>query len=151
MTDKVPIRVVSAAAELELPGPVCAEVFFPYVHVEATCNAPAFANPRRLPVNCLVDAVNDLAATADAFECVQIDVEPQAIVDARVGIAAARRTAQRYLFHHLGRRARAILDFGIETGSATVVYKRFFVVRSGIGQVLVDSTTGGSYALPQAT
>ncbi|MDX1509464.1 MAG: hypothetical protein R3358_14350 [Woeseiaceae bacterium] len=149
MTDRSVIDVISATADREMPAPDCREVFFPYVRVDATCRAPAFTGTRDLQICCLVDAVNGLAATADAFETEALRVDPQSVVAACTDIEQARRAAQRYLFHHLGRRARAIRDFGIEVTAARLVYKRFLVAQSNAGGVLIDSTTGGTYALPR--
>ena len=150
MTGRVTINVVNATARLDLPGPVCREVYFPYVHVEATCQAPAFADAAKLRIDCLVDAVNDLAATSDRFDVATVSADPRDVVNTSMVIDQARRTARRYLFHHLGRRAKAILDFGLELQTASLVYKRFLVVQSHAGSVLIDSTTGGTHALPCA-
>lgn len=150
MSDMLTIRVIRAAPDIEFPGPVCREVYFPYLEVEATCNAPGFARTRKLTLRCLVDGVNDLAATSDAFIVDDIKVKASAVVESCIDIARARRTARRYLFHHLGRRAKAILNFGLELHAAKPVYKRFLVVESDAGPLLVDSTTGGTYPLPAA-
>ena len=150
MDDRICIDVIDPAADLELPCVISDEVYFPYVHIEATCRSPGIATRGKLNLNCLVDAVNDLAATADSFNVHQLETEKHKVVIGNVGLPEARRSAQRYLFHHLGRRARAILDFGIELQAAKPVYKRFLIAETKAGRVLVDSTTGGTYALPGA-
>ena len=120
--------------------------YYPYYRFAAECRLPTLFGAKRLTVDCLVDGVNALAATADRSAIERCMVARADLVSLEVDEAQARRAAVRTLSHRLGRKLRVIAPIDAELGAASLVYKRFWIVRAAGARaevrVMVDSITG---------
>jgi len=138
---------VVASLTGDVEANVEAEVIYPYYCFDARCSVPTLAGRKSLSLVCLVDAVNGLGATADAFELTRETVCRAVAIEAEVDADDAERTASRTISHHLGRKLRTITSFDVEVRPRGLVHKRFWIVRSSEAKVMVDSTTGNLHPL----
>jgi hypothetical protein len=144
-------EATAAAAELPDPGAeFSGAVYYPFLHFSATYRLPGFLARREFRATCLVDARRGFAATADSFDVQEELVAEADVLDVRVPADTAENAARRYLSHALGRRLKAIADFGIETRYRGVVYKKFRVISIAEQRFIVDSVTGAIHPLPRA-
>lgn len=123
------------------------EIAYPYFCFDADCSLPTLAGRRPLRMVCLVDAVNGLGATADGFELEKRSLQSADLMASEIDDDEAAAIAERTVSHRLGRRLRTIASFDVSLSSRGLVYKRFWIVRSGDARVMVDSTTGGLHPL----
>lgn len=138
---RVAALTASGAASIER------RVHYPYFWYRASCAPRTLPGRRRFSPDCLVDAVGGRPTTADRFEVEHIADRDVTRLDARLDAAAAARVAAGFLRHRLARRLRTISDFGLELSDRGLVFKAYWVVRSGVVRVVVDSVTGGVYPL----
>ena len=96
---------------------------------------------------CLVDAVNGLGATADAFELKSESVPAKALLDIDVDADTAADTAHKTVTHRLGKKLRTISTFDVNLKARGIVNKRFWIVRTSDARIMVDSTSGGLHPL----
>jgi hypothetical protein len=100
-----------------------------------------------LSINCLVDGINALGATSDAFDVEQILVDEIEIMRMSVVNDEAHRAAYRILMHQLSRRLKMIASFDICLAKRGIVYKAFWILRSRNVRFMIDSVTGGMHPL----
>ena len=131
-------------------GPVVVErsVLYPYIAFTARCKLSTMIGTRTLSFDCLVDAVNGHAATADAFVTREIRQAEGMQLHPQISEDAAKRAAQRTATHRLSKKLRMIAPFDVQLESGGVVYKRFWIVRVGADRVMMDSVTGNAHPLP---
>lgn len=125
-------------------------VYYPYYRFETEARVRALVAERPIEVTCLVDARRGFASTADRFDVVDTPVDADCALDARLAPAAARRAACAYLRHALTRRFRTIADFGVEPGTAGMVYRKFWLLRCDGRVTMVDSVTGSLHVVGRA-
>jgi len=135
---------LSVVRELTLDDDAAVErkIYFPYFRFDAKCKVPALFGRKETVIPCLVDAINNVAATADPVAIDSTSVPAGSALPSDHSVDQAEREARRYLQHHLGRRLRTIADFGVELEALGIVHKAFWIVRSGSARVIVDSVTG---------
>ena len=123
------------------------ELIYPYHCFDAHCSVPTLAGRKLLSLVCLVDAINGLGATADAFELQWQTVPVATLMAATLGDDEAVGIASRTVAHHLGRKLRTITSFDVDVRARGLVHKRFWIIRSSEARVMVDSTTGNLHPL----
>jgi len=139
-------RLVARVAEDFVPR-VTGRVFYPYHRFRHRCSARTLFGEAALEVLCLVDGRTGVAATADPFEIVGLEVSGE-VIDSVIGREAARRIARRCVDHVVGRRRKALAASRTEILEEGMVHKPFWIVRCTNGskpsfRVLVDGVTGG--------
>jgi hypothetical protein len=122
-------------------------VFYPYHRFVADCIVPTMFGKESLSINCLVDGINALGATSDAFDVEQILVDEIEIMRMSVVNDEAHRAAYRILMHQLSRRLKMIASFDICLAKRGIVYKAFWILRSRNVRFMIDSVTGGMHPL----
>ena len=129
--------------------PVVSEgsVLYPYMGFTARCTIPTIIGRQSISVNCLVDGVNGLGATAHPFSTERIFAGDLVRLQAKITSDDARRTAQRTIAHRLGKQLKMIAPFNIQLKSTGVIYKRFWIIGIGDGRIMTDSVTGNMHAL----
>jgi len=123
------------------------QVFYPYFRFSAACTAPTLFGSKAFSTVCLVDACNGIAATADPVVVHDSSISMDKILVAKTDEREAKRTAQRFLTHQLGRRLRTIGNFGIGLEGYGLIYKVFWLVRCGETLVMIDSLSGCLHSL----
>lgn len=154
MAEQISITVIdgcvdrAAALEIVASLDTAAQVeverllYYPYQRFSATGCVPGLFANRDVESECLVDAINGVAATSDDFETREVEAESADVLEPQVAHSAARKSARRYVSHSLGRNSKSIADFMVAVVEAGVVYKAFWMVRSGRQRFIVDSATG---------
>lgn len=125
-----------------LPSYVESERFYPYFHFTADCRVPTLVGKQRVSIACLVDGVNGLGATVDPFLTEERHVNSDHLLQTEITFTDAFSAARRTITHQLGRKLRMIAGFDVDLDALGMVYKRFWIVRSGETLVMVDSATG---------
>lgn len=138
---------VAASLTGDLDARVESDRLFPYYCYDAACRVPTLSGRRKVSLVCLVDAVNGLGSTADAFELENASVPAGHLLETAIDAGEAARIAERTVTHALGRRARTIASFDAKVTPRGLVYKRFWIVRTNEARLLVDSTTAGWFPL----
>lgn len=122
-------------------------VWYPYYRFAIECEVPTLFGRKRVSMTCLVDGINDIAATADP-DSRAVRSEP---VDDRLAPkitpGMALRTAKRYMFHHLARHSRSIANFDTSVKPCGIYYREFRIADGGEHDLLVDCLTGSVYPL----
>ena len=121
------------------------EIHYPYFRVDTNCRLPKVSGQQTMQCTVLVDAVNEQGATADPVQLEDRTVAAQDTLGFTLTPDSASRVARRYAAHHLGRRARAITNFGVDVGDAELIHKSFWIARDGRRQVMIDSVTGEAW------
>ncbi len=122
-------------------------VLYPYIRFTASCSVPTMIGRKAISVDCLVDGINGLGATADPFStertvnCDEVRLQP------KITNEAAQRIAQRTVTHQLGRQFRMIAPFDVQLEAAGTIYKRFWIIMIGDGRIMTDSVTGNMHTL----
>ncbi|MDH4108170.1 MAG: hypothetical protein OEW35_07620 [Gammaproteobacteria bacterium] len=155
MTDRIELEVIEPGIDQVAVGDIAARLapgsdasvqrglWYPYFRFDADCSARALFGRRGMQLNCLVDGLTGLAATAPSF-CSTRDAVPRAdVLPASLMPDAALLAARRYLATSLGRGFRTIADFDIRLADRGTIHKLYWLVAIDDGQVLVDSLTGG--------
>lgn len=123
------------------------EVLYPYYWLKASFAVPTIAGRQEATLDCLVDAINGLGATADHFATDDVAVSATAPLSARIDTSEAHAIARRTITHRLGKKFRMIASFDVSVAWRGLVHKRFWIVRSGEARVMIDSTTGRMHPL----
>ena len=159
MTEEKTVRVIRGQVDLrtalENAGsiaagmPVLAErsVLYPYRAFRARCAVPTIAGAKTVSLTCLVDAINDCAATADQYETDAMPASGETRLSPKITERVAERTAWRTLTYGLGRKFRMIAAFGVRLEPAGTVYKRFWILKVGGERIMADSVTGCMHPL----
>jgi len=122
-------------------------VLYPYVRFTAECSVPTMVGRKHINVECLVDGVNGLAATADPVVAEERIADNETLLQTRISGDAARRSAQRTVTHQLGRKFKTIAAFDVALQPAGNIYKRFWIIRVGDSRIMTDSVTGNMHQL----
>lgn len=123
------------------------DMVYPYYCFDAECSIPTLAGRKKLPMVCLVDAVNGLGATADNFELKSESVGAESLLETEIDADTAGDIAHKTVTHRLGRKLRTISSFDVALKARGVVHKRFWIVRTKDARVMVDGTSGGLHPL----
>jgi len=122
-------------------------VLYPYVRFIAECSVPTLIGRKRISVECLVDGVNGLGATADPVVTDDRTARDENCLQMKISADAAQRSAQRTMTHQLGRKFRTIAAFEVALEPAGKIYKRFWIMRVGDSRIMTDSVTGNMHQL----
>lgn len=122
-------------------------VYYPYHRFVADCMVPTLYGKEALSMNCLVDGVNALGATADPFTVSRTEVPAEELMIMTVTNDAAHRAAYSLLMHQMSKRLRMIASFEICLAKRGIVYKAFWILKSRNVLFMVDSVTGGMHPL----
>ena len=141
-----------SVASMAAGAPVVAErsVLYPYRAFNVRCSVATLSGPRSVSLRCLVDGINDVGATADAYVTDRLPANGELRLDAGVAPRDAERTAWRTITLRLGRTFRTIAPFGVQLEPAGLVYKRFWILRAGEARIMTDSVTGHVHPLNAA-
>jgi hypothetical protein len=137
------------AAGLTNGVPVFVEgsVLYPYFAFNARCTVATMAGSRSMSVDCLVDGINGLGATADSYSTGEVTACDDVQLQTKVAVDDAQRTAQRTVTHRLGKQLKMIAPFDVQLEAAGTIYKRFWIMRVGDGRIMADSVTGNMHSL----
>lgn len=141
------VDAVSALCRIDaLAGAATAHIerkmYYPYYRFTANCVVPTLFGKKALTVNCLVDGVSGLGATAGAYVSETETVRADALLQFDVSVQEAERAARRTVAHQLGRKLRMIASFQVEIEPQSIVYKGFWIIRTQDTLVMVDSSSG---------
>lgn len=118
------------------------KMYYPYYRFTANCVVPTLFGKKAMVVNCLVDGVNGLGATAGAYSSATVTAPTDALLQFVVSMQEAQRTARRTISHQLGRKLRMIASFEVDVEPQSIVYKGFWIIRTHDTLVMVDSSSG---------
>lgn len=130
-----------------IAGVVEQKMLYPYYRFAASCKIPTITGRQDVAVNCLVDGVNGLGATADPFITDRLRVTDENELKTEISRGGAVRIARRAVTHRLGRKFRMIAPFDVTLEAKGMIYRGFWIVRIGDSRVMVDSVTGGTHPL----
>ena len=116
--------------------------YYPYYRFTANCAVPTLFGRKTMTVNCLVDGVSGLGATASDFSIEPATVPANALLQLAVSAQEAERSARRTISYQLGRKLRMIASFKMDIEPQSIVYKGFWIIRSQDTLVMVDSSNG---------
>jgi hypothetical protein len=122
-------------------------VLYPYFRFTTQCTVPTMIGKKGMSVDCLVDGMNNLGATADRFATDQLVSCDEIWLQPRITIEQAQRTAQRTVTHQLSKQLRMIAPFDVHLESEGTIYKRFWIIRIGDSRIMTDSVTGSMHPL----
>lgn len=122
-------------------------VYYPYYHFTANGDVPTLFGRRKISLNCLVDGVTGLGATADSFTLLHTRVRADTLLLAEVSATDAERVARSTITHQMGRKLRMIASFQIDLAARDIVYKVFWIVRAQEMLIMVDGCTGKLHPL----
>lgn len=140
------LRNIDAMTD-DVPVVMDGSVLYPYFGFIASCSVPTLIGKKALSVTCLVDGVNGLAATADAFRTEEESAQDEIRLQSKITNSDARRTAQRAVTHRLGKELKMIAPFDVQLETMGIVYKRFWIIRIGDRRIMTDSVTGNMHPL----
>ena len=118
------------------------KMYYPYYRFTAKCAVPTLFGRKTMTVNCLVDGVSGLGATASDFSIEPATVPADALLQLAVSAQEAERAAQRTISHQLSRKLRMIASFKMDIEPQSIVYKGFWIIRSQDTLLMVDSSSG---------
>lgn len=122
-------------------------VLYPYIGFTARCSVPTIVGKKAMTVDCLVDGINGLGATAESFSTAEIVASDELQLQSKITNGDARRTAQRTVTHRLGKELKMIAPFDVQLEATGVMYKRFWIIRVGDSRIMADSVTGNMHPL----
>lgn len=122
-------------------------IYYPYHSFSADCSVPTLRGRRSVAVDCLVDGVNALGATSDAFTTERKTIDAEELLPMTVVNEQAHRTAYSTLMQQMAKRLKMIASFDIFLAKRGIVYKTFWILRSRGALFMVDSVTGGMHPL----
>jgi hypothetical protein len=140
------LQDVSGMAD-DVPVFIEGSVLYPYIQYTAKCTVPTLLGRKSLSVDCLVDGINGLGATADTFSVEQVNSNDEKCLHAEITSGEAQQAAQRTVTHSLGKQLKVIAPFDVQLEPAGTIYKRFWIIRIGDDRVIADSVTGGMHPL----
>jgi hypothetical protein len=118
------------------------KMYYPYYRFTANCVVPTLFGRKTMTVNCLVDGVSGLGATAGNYSIESATVPVAALLQLAVSAREAESAARRTVSHQLGRKLRMIASFQVDIEPQSIVYKGFWIIRSQDTLVMVDSSSG---------
>ena len=135
------------AARGDVAGVIEQKLFYPYYRFKAGCKVPTMIGKQDVAVDCLVDGINGLGATADPFATDQLNVSDENQLKPEISNREAVKIAHRTVTHQLGKKLKMIAPFDVKLEATGLVYRSFWIVRIGDSRIMVDSVTGGTHAL----
>jgi hypothetical protein len=118
------------------------KMYYPYYRFTADCVVPTLFGKKAMTVNCLVDGISGMGATADSFSIEPEAVSSDALLQIDVSAQEAEISARRITSHQLGRKLRMIASFQVNVEPQSIVYKGFWIIRSQDTLIMVDSSSG---------
>ena len=100
-------------------------MYYPYYRFTANCAVPTLFGRKTMTVNCLVDGVSGLGATASDFSIEPATVPAEMQLQLAVSAQDAERAAHRTISHQLSRKLRMIAAFQVDIEPQSIVYKGF--------------------------
>ena len=131
----------------DVAGVVEQKLVYPYFRFKASCKIPTMIGKQDVAVDCLVDGINGLGATADPFITGQLLVADEDHLRPDISCDEAVKIAQRTVTHQLGKKLKMIAPFDVTLEAKGMIYRSFWIVRIGDSRVMVDSVTGGMQPL----
>ncbi len=135
------------AASRNVAATIDRKLVYPYYRFKASCKVPTLTGKQDISIECLVDGLNGLGATADPFATDQLWVSEEAQLTLCISSEVAQREAQRTVTHQLGRKLRMIAPFDVSLEATGVIYRSFWIVRIGDVRIMLDSVTGSTHPL----
>ena len=120
---------------------------YPYYRFKAGCKIPTIIGKQDVTVDCLVDGINGLGATADPFATDQLNVTDENQLKPELSNCEAVKIAHRTVTHQLGKKLKVIAPFDVTLEATGLVYRSFWIVRIGDSRIMIDSVTGGTHPL----
>jgi hypothetical protein len=138
---------IASSAGIEAPPP--RPIFYPYYWFLFRETVETLLGASSIRISCLVDGRTGLSATSDPFEIELRRVGGGDVLDYSVPEDDALERARRFVRHSpRAARRRALASSRREEVDRSLVYKPFWVVRSGAdapaSSLLVDGVTGAS-------
>jgi len=123
------------------------QLFYPYYWVHFQYRVKTILGERLLQAYCLVDLLNNQAATADEFQWEPRQEEEENILQPEVAEESALETARTYLLHSSIHTMKALLCPEKTILDQRLLYKPFWIVRCDNRKkehfhLLVDGMTG---------
>ncbi len=131
----------------DVAGVVEQKLVYPYYLFRAGCKIPTIVGKQDVSVDCLVDGINGLGATADPFITEQLNVTDENHLKPELSAGEAVKVAHRTVTHQLGKKLKMIAPFDVTLEARGMIYRSFWIVRIGDRRIMVDSVTGGTHAL----
>ena len=128
-------------------GVVEQKLVYPYFRFKASCKIPTMVGKRDITVDCLVDGINGLGATADPFITDKLMVTDENLLHPDISRDEAVKIAQRTVTHQLGKKLKMIAPFDVTLDAKGMIYRSFWIVRIGDSRIMIDSVTGGMQPL----
>ena len=135
------------AARGDVAGVIEQKLFYPYYRFKADCKVPTMIGKQDVAVDCLVDGINGLGATADPFITDKLMVTDENLLHPDISRDEAVKIAQRTVTHQLGKKLKMIAPFDVTLDAKGMIYRSFWIVRIGDSRIMIDSVTGGMQPL----
>lgn len=135
------------AASGNVAGVIEQKMVYPYYRFKASCKIPTIVGKQGVAVDCLVDGINGLGATADPFSTEQLKVTDESLLKPEISNSEAVKIAHRTVTHQLGKKLKMIAPFDVTLEAKGMIYRSFWIVRIGDSRIMVDSVTGGMHPL----
>ena len=133
------------AAGGDVAGVIEQKLFYPYYRFKAGCKISTMLGKQDVAVDCLVDGINGLGATADPFVTDQLNVTDENLLKPEISKREAGKIAHRTVSHQLGKKLKMIAPFDVTLEAKGMIYRSFWIVRVGDSRIMVDSVTGGMH------
>jgi hypothetical protein len=131
----------------DVAGVVEQKLVYPYYRFKAGCKVPTIIGRQDVVVDCLVDGINGLGATADPFSTNQLSVKTENVLQPDISNREAVKIAHRTVTHQLGKKLKMIAPFDVVLEATGLIYRSFWIVRIGDSRVMVDSVTGSMHSV----
>ena len=133
------------AVRADIAGVVEQKMVYPYYRFKADCKVPTIIGRQDVVVDCLVDGINGLGATADPFSTNQLSVKTENVLKPELSNREAVKIAHRTVTHQLGKKLKMIAPFNVVLEAKGLLYRSFWIVRIGDSRIMVDSVTGSMH------
>ncbi len=131
----------------DIAGVVEQKLVYPYYRFKAGCKVPTIIGRQDLLIDCLVDGINGLGATADSFSTNQLSVKTENVLKPDISNREALKIAHRTVTHQLGKKLKMIAPFDVVLEATGLIYRSFWIVRIGDSRIMVDSVTGSMHSV----
>lgn len=140
------LRMVSGYSSSFTPQ-IQKRIYYPYYWVHFEYTVKTILGSRTIQAYCLVDLINNQAATADSFQWESLEIEEENILQPEISAETALGTARSYLLHSSIHTMKALLCPEKKVLAEKVMYKPFWIVRfenekKERFRLLVDGMTG---------
>jgi len=131
----------------DVAGVIEQKLAYPYYRFKAGCKVPTIIGRQDLFIDCLVDGINGLGATADPFSTNQLSVKIENVLKPELSNREAVKIAHRTVTHQLGKKLKMIAPFDVTLEARGMIYRSFWIISIGDRRIMVDSVTGGMHPL----